>query len=195
MDNNKKEDLKYLEQDEMFDIFSFIENSGSLVKHMEYNKELLESRERTNKFHIVVKYGKKWVDNSALYLKIDCDSVESLHKQIEEIYKEDKTQYLETGIWPDIIFRNRDGYWAHYYYLQLTDPKVKLEKYLDFDYNVHDWPRERIIELANKYGKNILFLFGIYSSTNQDMSFEEWNQERLRFKKYEIELPTNFLHK
>ena len=93
---------------------------------------------------------------------------------IKEKYLFDKNRYLTTGNWPKNLFNYRDDKWEYYYYLQLMDKDIDLEKYLDFDYDVDKWKRDDIINLIDDYGLGILLAFYIYSNTSTDLSFDEW---------------------
>ncbi len=105
---------------------------------------------------------------------------------IKKKYLIDKKRYLNTGIWPNIKFYYRDDKWEYYYYLQLMDKDLDLEKYLDFDYDVNKWNRDDIIDLINEYGLGILLAFYIYSKLETKLSFDEW------FTKYQdyLSIPT-----
>ena len=105
---------------------------------------------------------------------------------IREKYLMDKKSYLNTGIWPNNIFNYRDDMWEYYYYLQLMDKDIDLEKYLDFDYDVDKWKRDDIIDLINEYGLGILLALNIYSNIETKLSFDEW------FIKYQdyLSIPT-----
>ena len=54
-----------------------------------------------------------------------------------------------------------------------------MDKYLDFDYNTEEWSRERLLELVNKYGRNILYTFCCYSNSDFDLDkdFDKWYEE------------------
>ena len=141
------------------------------------NKRNFFNENCKNKFDVFIKDGEEWIYNSVFYL-YDFDSPESLKKHIEDRYNSDKLKYLITGKWPNIHFYYRDSIWISYYYMQLTDPEVVLKNYFDFCYYTPDWPRDKIIELTNKYGKSILFDFCVYSDTNPNMSFDDWYEEK-----------------
>ena len=90
------------------------------------------------------------------------------------IYFNDKNEYLKTGIWPTKKFLQRDLIWTYYYYLQVTDSNIDLEKYFDFSYDTNKWTKEDIINLMLKYGTNVLFKFAIYTTLKTSESFDEW---------------------
>ncbi len=90
------------------------------------------------------------------------------------IYFNDKKEYLKTGIWPTKKFLQRDLIWTYYYYLQITDHNIDLDKYLNFPYETNKWTREDIENLMLKYGTNVLFKFAIYICLNTNESFDEW---------------------
>lgn len=134
--------------------------------------------EKTNEFSFIY-FGKtKYINNGAL-TSFNFDSEESMLKEIEKIYENDKQDYLEKGKWPNTRFLYRNNIWAYYFYLQLNDKDINLDKYLDFDYNTEEWSRERLLELVNKYGRNILFTFCCYSNSGFDLDkdFDEWYEE------------------
>ena len=137
----------------------------------------MEKQKCKNEFYINENNGEEWIYNSAISTTYSFDNIESLHKYLDERYKSDKVKYLLTGKWPNTRFCYRDSSWIYYYYLQLTDPEVKLNKYFDFDYYSSDWTRESIIELTEKYGEWILFPFCVYSDTNPNKPFDEWYEE------------------
>lgn len=198
MENNKKDDMinSYKSEDDQFlELLQScnldLTSSESLTKYMKYFKESRDGREYENKFRVIFKEGEEWIYNSALSTVWDFDSEESLHKYLEEIYIKDKKKYLRTGVWPNTKFFFRDGSWTYYYYMQLNDPEVKLKNYLDFDYCSSNWSRERLIELTEKYGKNILFPFCVYSSTNPNMSFEDWYNDYMKMRDLNIITPSD----
>ena len=102
-------------------------------------------------------------------------------KYTEEKYFNDKEEYLKTNVWPEVGASYRDSIWAYYYYLQITDRSINLNKYFDFDYDTTKWTRDKLKELMNKYGRNILFAFGVYSSVKTDLSFDDWYKETKEF--------------
>jgi len=88
-------------------------------------------------------------------------------------YYNDRKEYLNTGIWPKSFFDNDEFVWIYYNYLKITDYSINLNKYLDFDY-ANLFSRDRLVELMNKYGQNILVDLYIYYSSDLSLSFEEW---------------------
>ena len=161
-------------------------NSSLFDKGMEILKKYKEEQKHNgnfNKFPVFVKDNVDWIYNDALGRMVNFDSKESVNKYLEERYKKDKIKYLLTGKWPNVRFYYRDSSWMYYYYLQVKDPEVKLKKYFDFDYYSPDWPREKIVELIEKYDIGIIFQFCLYSDSNSNMSFEDWYYERIRKEK------------
>ncbi len=136
--------------------------------------------EKTNEFSFIY-FGKTKYINNGAFTSFNFDSEESMLKEIEKIYENDKQDYLEKGKWPNTRFLYRNDIWAYYYNLQLNDKDINLDKYLDFDYNTEEWSRERLLELVNKYGRNILFQFCCYEGSNSDKDFDEWLEENKNY--------------
>lgn len=90
------------------------------------------------------------------------------------MYFNDKKEYVSTNTWPTKKFLQRDLIWTYYYYLQIMDCNMDLDKYFDFSYDTNKWTRKDIEKLMLKYGINILFIFAIYNSLNTNQSFDEW---------------------
>ena len=97
-------------------------------------------------------------------------------------YFEDKKTYLSTGVWPSKKFLQRDMIWEYYYYLKITDCTLKLDNYLDFNYDTDVWTREELERTMNKYGKKVLFKLAVYLELKPGKSFDEWYQEELNNK-------------
>ena len=90
------------------------------------------------------------------------------------IFYNDKKDYLATNTWPTRKFWMKDLIWTFYYYLQITDCNMDLDKYFDFSYDTNKWKRKDLENLLLKYGTNILFIFSIYAGLDTDKSFDEW---------------------
>ncbi len=99
----------------------------------------------------------------------------------EQKYFIDKERYLIDKKWPEVGASYRDSVWAYYYYLLISDHSINLDKYLDFDYDTTKWTRDKLKELINKYGKSILFAFGVYSTSKTDLLFDEWYENEKEF--------------
>ena len=90
-------------------------------------------------------------------------------------YFEDRKEYQSSGVWPKRGAWQRCGHvWLYYYYLQISDFSLNLNKYLDFDYDTNKWTRNELVKLINKYGKNVLHYFSFYIHSLTDKSFDEW---------------------
>lgn len=98
------------------------------------------------------------------------------------MYFNDKREYHKTGTWPVKSFWQRDMIWTYYYYLQISDSSLDLDKYLDFDYDTNKWTRKDLENLMVKYGTNILFKFSMYCGLNTDKDFDTWYQEEYQEK-------------
>ena len=89
-------------------------------------------------------------------------------------YENDKKEYLESGQWPKGAFFRRDDMWSYYFFLQLTDTTINLEKYLDFDYDSSKFDRDSLISIVFRHGFKVLFLFCLYISSGSDMNFDDF---------------------
>ena len=58
------------------------------------------------------------------------------------IYYNDKMIYAKTKKWPKRHFLVRDLVWTYYYYLQISDTNLDLDKYLDFTYDTNKYKRK-----------------------------------------------------
>ena len=90
------------------------------------------------------------------------------------MYFNDKRKYISTKTWPNKKFWYKDLIWTYYYYLQITDYLLDLDKYLDFPYDTTKWSRKDLEKLIMKYGTSVLFKFSIYASLKSNKSFDEW---------------------
>jgi len=96
---------------------------------------------------------KKWCTGKTNTLSVNYFMSESdIVKYVSVRYQLDKQEFLKTGIWPKEQFLERDYNWSYYYFLQLTDMSINLDKYLDFDYDNKEFPRDRLIEIFFSYG-------------------------------------------
>ena len=107
-------------------------------------------------------------------------------------YQNDKKEYLKTGNWPEVMFYRRDMLWSYYYYLQLTDMNVNLEKYLDFDYDTNKWNRSKLISAVHQYGLNALFQIRLYSDQDSNLSFDDYMRNKMKVELERIEQREKF---
>lgn len=103
------------------------------------------------------------------------------------IYYNDKMIYAKTKKWPKRHFLVRDLVWTYYYYLQISDTNLDLDKYLDFTYDTNKYKRKDLERLMINYGTSVLFKFSIYNSLREEKDFDIW------VKEYQDELSENDL--
>ena len=141
--------------------------------------------EITNKFFTKEekKDGKvtEYIYNDISIAKYFFDNEEAMYKAIANIYQKDKQKYLETGVWTDSRFFERNDLWLFYYLLKLIDEDINLDKYLEGNYNSKEWPRERLIDLVKVHGMNILFSFYCYTCSDSKQSFPDWYLENYMY--------------
>ncbi len=100
---------------------------------------------------------------------------EEIHvDSVREKYLQDKQKYLETGVWPEVKYYVRDDAWEYYYYLQLMDKDLNLDKYFDFDYDINKFSRDDLISLINEYGLGVILTIYIYTKAETDLTIDEW---------------------
>lgn len=90
------------------------------------------------------------------------------------IYFTDKLTYSKTKEWPIRHFLIRDLVWTYYYYLQISDCSLELDKYLDFRYDTNKYKRKDLEKLMNNYGTSVLYKFSVYNSRNEEKDFDSW---------------------
>ena len=143
------------------------DSKSSLISHKALDNIIMKACEREN----------------VLIPDYCLNSTEEIATYVTKKYYEDKKVYLETKTWPQRKFWQRDNIWLHYYYLQLTDNSISLDKYLDCDYDTNKWTRKDIVNLMHKYGTKVLFSFcyyvdlqnnEMYESLHTNKSFAEW---------------------
>ena len=129
---------------------------------------------KKTELYTFVANGVECIDNSEASKEMEFENVGELIDAVKRRYEQDKKVYLATGSWPNIHFVYRDNVWDYYYYLQLMDKDINLDKYLDFDYDTTKWTRDDIIEIINRYGMGILFALSLYINVETDLSFDDW---------------------
>lgn len=90
------------------------------------------------------------------------------------MYFNDKMTYAKTKKWPERNFIQRDLVWTYYYYLQISDCNLDLDKYFDFSYDTKKWTRKDLEKLMIKYGTSVLYKFAIYIVLEPEIDFDEW---------------------
>ena len=109
--------------------------------------------------------------------------INNLRHQIRTIsllfaYYKDKQEYLRTGVWPKTNLPKKNHYWAKYFFLQLTDDDVKLDKYFDFDYDTKVWTREKLIDLVLGSEIDSLIELSLFSQGNKSKPLSEYLKEK-----------------
>ena len=109
--------------------------------------------------------------------------INNLRKRIKTVslliaYNKDKQEYLKTGAWPNTNFRKKDRWWAKYFFLQLTDEDVKLNKYFDFDYDTAEWTRDKLIDLVLGNEIESLIKLSLHSQTDKSTTLSEYIKAR-----------------
>lgn len=100
------------------------------------------------------------------------------------LYFNDKMSHAKTKKWPKRKFLQRDLVWTYYYYLQISDCNLNLDKYLDFDYDTNKYSRKDLEIMMVNYGTSVLFKFSVYNYLKSDKEFSEWLNDYQNDKSY-----------
>ena len=147
-------------------------------------------------YALAVDEANKWINGEIKMmtpiLSAEINNDTDIIKYITSKYQNDKKEYLNTGNWPKVMFYQRDMLWSYYYYLQLTDMSINLEKYLDFDYDTSKWNRSRLISAVHQYGLNALYQICLYSGQDSNLSFDEYMRNKMKTELEEMERREKF---
>lgn len=129
------------------------------------NKELSEIRKKIDQIEHV--QFKDWVSGKSRYIPgIYYLSIDTVLYYVRKKYLSDKSKFLLSGSWPDPGFINKNKFWAYYYFLQIQDNDLNLDKYLDFSYDTTYWTKSKLLNAINKYGYEILYI--IYRNSKEE---------------------------
>ena len=148
---------------------------------MKYSyEETMKMQERMkNKF--INEAVNDWVEGKKLNIPpflIAVMTEEQIKDCVTRKYQKDKESYIERSTWPIIFFIGGDKLYNYYMYLRLTDESIDLTNYLNIPYNIDIWPKERLLELINKYGISVISEIRDYIIKKPPMTFEKYHQKQ-----------------
>ena len=148
---------------------------------MKYSyEETMKMQERMkNKF--INEAVNDWVEGKKLNIPpflIAVMTEEQIKDCVTRKYQKDKESYIERSTWPIIFFIGGDKLYNYYMYLRLTDESIDLTNYLNIPYNIDIWPKERLLELINKYGISVISEIRDYIIKKPRMTFEKYHQKQ-----------------
>ena len=122
-----------------------------------------------------------WIKGGTVFAPIASaliDTEEDAAKYAFNKYQIDKKTYLESGTWPTGMFYNRDTLWNYYYFYQLTDMSIELDKYFDFDYDTSIFDRNKLLESVHIYGMDVILHFYSFMHSRTKKSFDEYMADK-----------------